>query len=245
MFAMILALLGVASILQIVVPRFRQNLAIRNLEMLGAKVRTRAAAASVWTGARDTVVDVNCDGTDVSDDDLANVAVFSELESLSLSATSVADKGMSRLQSLANLKWLYLDRTWVSDAGLSRLKNLRSLEFLELTDTDITDDGLKHLAGMPKLRVLRLRNNARVDGSGLTHLRNVPSLQVLNLLGTVLDEEAFSHLAELSQLQSVYVDEPDTEGVLKGIRALYRDRPNLSIRHAVPYSYCALCIPDY
>ena len=85
----------------------------------------------------------------------------------------------------------------------------------------------------------------RVDGTGFVHLQNVPSLQVLNLLGTVLDEEAFAHIAALSQLQTVYVDEPDTEGVLNAIRALYRDRPELSVYHSLPSRYCALCIPDY
>jgi hypothetical protein len=33
--------------------------------------------------------------------------------------------------------------------------------------------------------------------------------------------------------------------VLKGIRALYRGRPDLSVHHSLPSFYCGLCIPDY
>lgn len=237
MFVVILALLGVASALQIVVPRYRQHLAIRNLEKLGAKVQTRAAGSPMWTGARQAVFEVKCGGMDVSDNDLANLAQFAELETLILSATSVTDDGMEHLHELANLKQLYLDKTWISDVGLSRLKNLTSLEILDLSDSDISDDGLKHLAAMQNLYILRLRDT-RVDGTGFVHLRNLPKLEVLNLLGTVLIEEAFEHIAELPHVGNLYIDKPDTEGMLKGIRELRLGRPDLWIDHSAPYCGC-------
>src|SRR5690242_11293003 len=85
MFVVILALLCVGSSLSIGVPAYRKHVAIRDVEILGGRVRTRRGGPD-WlrqyvekmrTRAFDTVFGVEFVDTQISDVDLANLARFS------------------------------------------------------------------------------------------------------------------------------------------------------------------------
>ena len=128
------------------------------------------------------IVEVALGGTKITDGELARLAVFTELRTLSLFDTSVGDDGLRHLASLASLQTLYLGRTRITDAGLKHLAapagdggetqstGLRSLQTLGLSDTAITDASLDLLAGLAELKSVNLRHT-RVTASGVAGLK--------------------------------------------------------------------------
>lgn len=106
----------------------------------------------------------------VSDDVLAHVAAFSDLESLYLRDTDVSDAGLIHLQHLRRLQYLNLGFTRVTDDGMAILAGLPLLEGVGLANTEIGDAGVAKLAQSRSLRSVNLRGT-RVTDVGLRLLR--------------------------------------------------------------------------
>lgn len=96
----------------------------------------------------------SCSG--VTDDSLAALKQFDNLEVLILSEVPITDAGLRHLAELKNLRHLSLSNTQITDAGLAYLKQLPHLEKLVLEDTAVTDAGLAQLAACKNLKSLSL-----------------------------------------------------------------------------------------
>jgi hypothetical protein len=121
---------------------------------------------------------VNFEGTVVSDEDVARLRVFWELETLRLSGRGITDRALSHLRHLKRLKILGLLFTSVTDSGLAHLAGLTTLEVLDLAGTSIGDQGLSNLRRMHRLGWLDVRGTL-VTESGIRELsRTLPNLQV-------------------------------------------------------------------
>jgi len=118
----------------------------------------------------DRAVQVDLDGSQVTDDDLVQIGGLASLEVLDLNRTKVTDAGIARLNGLSGLKWLRLYRTHVTDAGLAHLTGLKNLERLNLLGTQVTDAGLVHLSGLAKLETVDL-NDTQVSSDGIRFLK--------------------------------------------------------------------------
>ncbi|QDV70173.1 Leucine Rich repeats (2 copies) [Rosistilla carotiformis] len=94
--------------------------------------------------------------TEVTNQDIAQLAKLRDLESLDLHMTKMHEGPIPGLDQL-RLKRLMLNRTRVDDDSIAALRKMTSLEYLDLTRTKVTDAGLKHLESLPKLRKLVLR----------------------------------------------------------------------------------------
>ncbi|HEV3005667.1 MAG TPA: M56 family metallopeptidase, partial [Pirellulales bacterium] len=78
----------------------------------------------------------------VTDDTLALLAHFPELERVDLVETEISDAALERLAPLHKIRRLGLDKSTISDIGLAHLGQLRELRVLRLSDTGMTDAGL-------------------------------------------------------------------------------------------------------
>src|SRR5262245_51192849 len=112
---------------------------------------------------------INLRGRHVTDDHLAALASFPDLECLFLQATSVSGLGLARLRQPDRLRRLSLDTCPVTDAGLEVVGGLRGLLSLNLLCTPTADAGLAHFRGLTALRELEL-GNTRVTDAGLAFL---------------------------------------------------------------------------
>lgn len=153
-------------------PTPEQAEAIAMIESLGGK----------WKAANDRpgrpVIEVALGGTPVRDEDLAKLACFRELETLSLFDSSIGDAGLVHLKLLENLQTLYLGRTQTTDAGLAAIIGMSKLKTLGLSDTRVTDAGLAHLKPLKNLRGLNLRRT-RTTAAGVRELKqSLPQLVV-------------------------------------------------------------------
>jgi hypothetical protein len=88
--------------------------------------KIRALKADIELFADGDVRQLNFVGTEVEDDDLATVALFSRLQRLLLGATRVTDAGMRHLVGLKDLEYLSLHGTEVSEQRRHQLRLLLS-----------------------------------------------------------------------------------------------------------------------
>lgn len=117
---------------------------------------------------------------------------------LSFSGTQITDQDLADLHDLENLHHLELRRTGITDAGLNGLKNLRRLNSLDLSESRLSDAGLKAL---PALWIITLNvGNTRVTAAGLKELKDLRNLEELYLYGTPVTNEGLEALQECKHL---------------------------------------------
>jgi hypothetical protein len=138
---------------------------------------------------RDTLVELELWGADITDDSLAELRPLSNLRSLGICSTAIWEKpAIERLADLPNLETLrlsqtrlgaaegealsrlprlrelYLQVSTASDIGLESLATLGRLEAIDLSIADLTNEAASQLAGLRALRFLDLGNSSVSDG---------------------------------------------------------------------------------
>jgi internalin A len=157
---------------------------------------------------------------------LARLGVFEQLEYVDLRGPSVGDDQIASLRNMTRLRLIVLQQTDVTDAGLAHFKGLVSLEQLILSSCEVTDDGLLHLKSLAKLEFLVLERT-RVTDAGLRHLRALPNLKTLAIEGSGLTDCAIPELKRLVGLRLLTVSE--TEISAAGIEELKNALPNTTV----------------
>ncbi len=137
--------------------------------------------------------------------ELAQVAQFHRLESLSVDGANVTDAGMASLGRLTRLRFLYLEDRPITDAALVHLEALTGLEILSLNRTPVTDAGLVHLKGLAKLWNLQLAST-QVGDAGLASLEGLANLEELTLARTQVGDAGLAHLRRLPRLRNLQLD---------------------------------------
>jgi len=82
---------------------------------------------------------IDLEGSEVGDDDLAQLALLPRLKLLNLTGTSVRDAGMAELASLDSLEELAIDNAVATAAGLESLLRLKRLKALHLGGGHLED----------------------------------------------------------------------------------------------------------
>ncbi|MCB9940319.1 MAG: DUF1549 domain-containing protein [Planctomycetaceae bacterium] len=136
----------------------------------------------------------------VTDANTNHIAGLINLETLLLSKSSIGDATLAHLTGLEKLERLYLAETKISDEGLANIAGLLQLTSLSLEQTDISDEGLKHLRGLSNIETLLL-NETQVTGPGLTELQELSQLRVLYLEQCALDSSAILNLEPIKSLE--------------------------------------------
>jgi HEAT repeats len=91
---------------------------------------------------------------DVTDDDLAVIGTFRQIDALWLRDARITDAGLAHLQHLDNLRVLHLEGTEVSDGGLAVLAQLPALRAVHLRGSRVTPAGANRLReSAPHLQV--------------------------------------------------------------------------------------------
>jgi len=154
LFAAILTLLGVGSILWIGIsvwlPYHSEQQVIQKVEGWGGRVGTETRGPE-WL--REIV----------GESRMKEFKVFDKVDAVFLDNTEVTDAEIAHLSKLKNLKWLGLTGTAVTNAGLAHLSGLTDLDIVDLCETNVTDAGLAHLSGLRNLENLYLYYTAVTD----------------------------------------------------------------------------------
>ncbi len=91
----------------------------------------------------------------IADEGLNHIVGLSHLHWMYLTHSEITDEGLAYLIQWHELDDLKLAKTEISDAGLHHLEGLTHLRFLNLTDTKVTNAGVAKLQqALPKCRIV-------------------------------------------------------------------------------------------
>jgi len=187
---------------------------------------------------------LNLRGTRISDGTLEIVSHLPQLEALDIANAPVTDNGLDSLMTLINLKELSVGRRRESDNEVEVLRLLPTLTYLNLsgpTDAERPDsnyrkagdsgpmraDLVRAIADLKDLRVLKL-GYSNITADGLKVLSGLQQVERLGLEGCPrIGDDALAELANWKSLK--YVDLQETKVTEKGVEALRRAKPGLTI----------------
>ena len=165
-------------------------------------------------------VQVDFQGTKITDAGLEHLKGLPQLDRLLLRMTEITDAGIKNTAGLKNLKTLWIGETKVTDAGLQHIEGLTQLTELALGGLNITDAGLEHLQGMKHLQVLQL-TATKVTDAGLERLKGLTQLRVLQLKATAVTDAGLEKLNTLANLRELHLHRtPVTGAGLENLPAL-------------------------
>lgn len=149
--------------------------------------------------------------TKITDAGLAHLRELKGVRELSLYyAEYISDDGLAALKNWTDLEKLNLRGARVTSKVFEHIAGLRNLRDLDLGFTEITDDNFELLVELPKLERLAIGGN-RLNGECLAFLRQMPALRDLDVGGTQrvdsglwglsLTEQNLARIGELKQLR--------------------------------------------
>jgi len=147
------ALAAVQATGALALPLARQSPLVRvDFQRLGRPLE--ADDLATLSGLTEQVTWLSLAGTEVSDDDLAQVAALTNLVRLDLSNTGITDAGLAHLAGHGRLEYLNLYGTGVTDEGFTHLEGIASLRDVFVWQTEVTVAGIERLKGaIPNLVV--------------------------------------------------------------------------------------------
>ena len=214
-----ITLVLIALALSVGVPAYQQQVAIREINRLGGKVRQvpfgpewiRKLIGDEWMKRVDEVDRVDFASTQIADSDLACLKGLRGLRELELWGTPITGAGIVHLKDLPNLRSLGLG--WRLDEGeLAHLEKLTNIEELGLCGPQVTDASLSHLGRLTRLRSLTL-SDRHITDAGIAHLKGLVNLQRLRLSGTGISDAGLVHLRAMGRLECLALDSNDISDV--------------------------------
>ncbi|MBL8211505.1 MAG: hypothetical protein JNK87_12365 [Bryobacterales bacterium] len=150
-------------------------------------------------------------GTKITDAGLQHLKTLKNIRELNLHyAEYISEDGLAVLKTFPQLEVLNLRGTRVTSKVFEHIAHLKNLRDLDLGFTEITDDGFEALLELPKLERLVIGGN-RLTGECLNMLRQVSTLRDLDVGGTQrvdsglwglsLTDENLARLGALKQLR--------------------------------------------
>ena len=169
-------------------------------ERESAEILERRGAEIEWNAAGH-VSSLNLYWTDLQDEDLRQLVVFDQVETVLLPSTTT-DAGLVHLQGLIQLKILF-PSNGLTDAGLMHVQHLPELQELHMYgNRQITDAGLAYLRDLSQLEYLGLQHT-ELTGAGIVHLRDLLNLRWLSLAYTKTSDAELEYLRGMHQIRGL------------------------------------------
>jgi len=208
---------------------------VRELNLFYAELITDEGLAVLRSWNR--IARLNLRGTKVTDNTLALIAGKDSIHTLDIGYGEVTDSGLQHLVKLKGLRNLGFGGNKLTEVGLEVLRSLPRLTRLDIagkqrTDSglwfvSITDLGVDPILSLTELRELNLAGTP-ISSKGLQRLIALQKLEKLNLFQAKrVNDDAAAHLAAMPALK--WVDVKDSAMTAKGVDALRKARPGLSI----------------
>lgn len=134
--------------------------------------------------------------------DLAWVAHFNGLRSLSLRRINIGQGALRPLRTCPQLRMLDLSGSQFPEEELAFLEAMPHLTAMDLSSSSLANTDLKFVGTLASLETLDLQNTS-ITNPGLRHLGRLPRLKTLNLTGTQVTEEGLRHLRGLHHLEEL------------------------------------------
>jgi hypothetical protein len=168
-----------------------------------------------------------------TDEALAVLSAFPDLERVGLHRSNVTANGIARLKKVAKLQELHLGSDLVlTDDLLDRVNELPQLRSLSIWCKNVTNNSLARLKDLTGLHKLNL-STTPIDDGALVHLRGMKELGELNLtnVGSItqfrsITDKGLEHLQGLTKLEVLLI--PNSRITGQGMAFLAK-MPNLRV----------------
>jgi Leucine-rich repeat (LRR) protein len=152
------------------------------------------------------IVEIDLTLTWTAEEDLARIAVLTELRKITLAHVKISDLGLGQLRPLKNVIYLncfYCE--YITDGGIAYLKDWQNLEYLNVRGSEVTSRVFEHLGKMKKLKVLDV-GFSRVNDDGFDALSSLEQLEELHIGGDKMSGLALPLLRLLPGLKHLDVN---------------------------------------
>ncbi|MEX0312931.1 MAG: chitobiase/beta-hexosaminidase C-terminal domain-containing protein, partial [Allomuricauda sp.] len=102
--------------------------------------------------------------------------IKAQLISLNLSNLPITDNELAHIAQFENLEHLNLNNTDITNEGIELLKSFKQLASLSLSGTSINDEVLEHLKSIPTLNEVYLWNTSITDSMLIAHKESMPEV---------------------------------------------------------------------
>lgn len=94
----------------------------------------------------------------ITDADIQEICKNHRLVNVDLEGTNITDKALAYLATLPNLGYLWLANTKITGEGFVHFANHKKLQVIDANQTNLMDETLKIIAKLPKLHTLHIDN---------------------------------------------------------------------------------------
>ena len=115
------------------------------------------------------------------------------LRELYLERTDVTDDGLAHLESFPDLEVVYLSATRVTGGGMQHLSGLEHLRAVDLRMSGLTDENVQGLACLQQVRSLNVDGNA-ISDAAVVVLARLRRLRNLTISGTTITDGGIERL---------------------------------------------------
>lgn len=196
------------------------------------------------------VVEIRLFSDKVTDADLKELASFTKLRRLELSAPEVTGTGFGELADLPLEELHIMFAKGITDAGLKEIAKIKSLRVLELPQGKFGDDGVKELAALTNLEELSVSHpigdvgiyplktltklkkfsatNCKVGDGAMKTLSELPDIRSLKLYGSAVTDTGYGYVGKMAKLEELQTSYNITD---KGVAELgkLKNLKNLSV----------------
>ncbi|HEV7281680.1 MAG TPA: hypothetical protein VGN57_15870 [Pirellulaceae bacterium] len=145
---------------------------------------------------------------------IAALALFPEIDSVSLEGPGFDDESLAQLSKLPRLETVALIDTRVAGAGFSRLGQ-PSLQCVVLLSEEPSPELIAGIASLPNLDWLSLQDNEPTEPSAYDALEKAQRLKTLYVQDSGFDDEDMKTLAKLEGLEQLAIDGIDDVGLAR------------------------------
>jgi len=172
---------------------------------------------------------VNAHSGNLSEADMAAIAMFPNLKTLKLNVNNrVTDESLRCLKNLEKLQVLSLFFcTELNGSGFVHLTELDSLANLNIgNNKNISDKSLSCLSELKGLRILLASSLNGITDEGVKHLSKIENLRRLQLSGDRITDAGLMYLASLKNLEILTLSRNHTEEAIENLK---KAMPNCTI----------------
>jgi Leucine-rich repeat (LRR) protein len=144
-------------------------------------------------------------GPQSTDEDIASLKIFDQLERISIGSTRISGTGFGSLRNSKKLHTLSVDKHSMTVAGAEAIGSLHQLEKLVLQHSVMRDKIMRPILKLKNLRQLDISGNPFLSDDSLQDLAQLTKLQRLNLSNCGPTEATFLQLSTLEKLEWIDV----------------------------------------
>lgn len=151
------------------------------------------------------VIQLNLDGTDVSDRAMLSIARMKTLTDLNIASTGIGPDGLRLLKNLAALQNVHVDCNKMPGTALRVLTSLKNLKGIYAHRCGLSNASLAEIGKCQGVERLNLAQNTLVSDQGMASLSAMPNVMILDVAETSITAGSFPYFKRMTKLKELTI----------------------------------------